>query len=901
MKKRTDPFRDSEISYQTIFENTGTATVLLEENTVISHANAEFVHLSGYPVEEIEGKKSWTEFVFQEDMDWMLAQHDLKRENPTAALRNYEFRFVRKSGEIRNIFLTIDIIPGTKRSVASLADITEHKRAEEALKVSEARLNSIVHGSPMLQFVIDKDHRVISWNKAIEEYSGIKSADIVGTRDLWKAFYESERPVLADLLVDEKIELLPEWYQGTITKSRFVDGAYEATDFFPKMGANGKWLYFTAAPIRDPAGNIIGAVETLEDITEHKRAEEALTESEEKYRRFFRTSRDSVFITSKDGHFIDFNMVLVKLFGYSDQELRQVKVEDLYANPEERVNHINIIAERGFTREFPVDMRRKDGSVIHTLITSVARYDEKGNVIGFQGTIRDITEHKKAEEALKESEARLNSVMHGSPMLQFVIDKNHRVFSWNKAIEEYSGIKAETVVGTTDTWRAFYESERPVLADLLVDEKIELLPEWYQGTITKSRFVDGAYEATDFFPKMGAKGKWLYFTAAPIRNTKGTIIGAVETLEDITERKQVEEALKESEARLNSIVHGSPMLQFVIDKNHRVFSWNRAIEEYSGIKSADIVDTRDQWKAFYNTERPVLADLLVDEKTELLSELYPGKFNKSRLVDGAYEATDFFPKMGTCGKWLYFTAAPIRDAAGIIIGAVETLEDITERKQAEDALLQANKKITLLNSITRHDILNQIMGLRAYLELSKEDITDSEILSYIAKEEQITQSIQEQIDFTRTYQDIGAQAPKWQILAEGIGTAIRQLNPPGVDIKADVDDVEIFADPIMEKVFYNLMENSLRHGEHVTRMEFSRKESGNGLIITYSDNGVGITAADKKKLFRKGFGKHTGLGLFLSREILSITGITITENGEPGKGVRFEILVPEGAYRQRAR
>jgi signal transduction histidine kinase len=93
------------------------------------------------------------------------------------------------------------------------------------------------------------------------------------------------------------------------------------------------------------------------------------------------------------------------------------------------------------------------------------------------------------------------------------------------------------------------------------------------------------------------------------------------------------------------------------------------------------------------------------------------------------------------------------------------------------------------------------------------------------------------------------------------------------------------------------MENSLRHGERVTRMAFTSLETEAGLIITYRDNGVGISADDKKKLFRKGFGKHTGLGLFLSREILAITGMTITENGEPGAGVRFEIAVPKSAYR----
>ena len=142
-KEAEDALRDSEKTYRTIFENTGTATVLIEENTVISHANAEFVRLAGYPVEEIEGKKSWTEFVVKEDLDRMLAQHRMRRKRRESSLKHYEFRFVTKSGDIRNIFLTIDMIPGTKRSVASLMDITSLKSAEESIRESERKYHNV--------------------------------------------------------------------------------------------------------------------------------------------------------------------------------------------------------------------------------------------------------------------------------------------------------------------------------------------------------------------------------------------------------------------------------------------------------------------------------------------------------------------------------------------------------------------------------------------------------------------------------------------------------------------------------------------------------------------------------------------------------------------------------------
>ena len=134
-----------------------------------------------------------------------------------------------------------------------------------------------------------------------------------------------------------------------------------------------------------------------------------------------------------------------------------------------------------------------------------------------------------------------------------------------------------------------------------------------------------------------------------------------------------------------------------------------------------------------------------------------------------------------------------------------------------------------------------------------------------------------------------------------MGAAIReaaaQLSLEKVDLQVAVTNIEIFADPLIVKVFFNLMENSLRHGGGVTRVSFLSRETEAGLVITYRDNGSGISMEDKKKLFRKGFGKHTGLGLFLSREILAITGITITENGEPLRGVQFEMVVPAGAFR----
>jgi signal transduction histidine kinase len=209
----------------------------------------------------------------------------------------------------------------------------------------------------------------------------------------------------------------------------------------------------------------------------------------------------------------------------------------------------------------------------------------------------------------------------------------------------------------------------------------------------------------------------------------------------------------------------------------------------------------------------------------------------------------------------------------------------------------AAKKLNILSSITRHDILNQLMVLGGYLLLSKDTVKDPELLTFMKKEEEAVTSIRRQIEFTRYYENIGVNAPQWQDIAETIRSSISPLITEGITSEINFTGVEVFADPLISKVFYNLAENSIRHGDRVTLIRCRFFETDAGAVITYEDNGTGIPSEDKERIFRKGFGKHTGLGLFLSREILAITSITIRENGEPENGVRFEILIPRDMFR----
>jgi PAS domain S-box-containing protein len=248
-------------------------------------------------------------------------------------------------------------------------------------------------------------------------------------------------------------------------------------------------------------------------------------------------------------------------------------------------------------------------------------------------------------------------------------------------------------------------------------------------------------------------------------------------------------------------------------------------------------------------------------------------------------------------RWTNATGSVRRDKKGKVIGLHGMLQDITEIKQAEEAFRLANKKLNILTGITRHDINNQLLAMNGFLKLLQKQVHDPKFEDYFTQISKGSDRISAMIRFTKEYEEIGVYSPVWQDVSTLVETAAKEIPLENVKVKNDIPvETEVFADPLTIKVFYNLMDNSMRYGEKITTISFGLEKRENDNILVCEDDGGGIPVDEKEKIFEKGYGKNTGLGLFISREILDITGITIRETGEVGKGARFEMTVPKGMY-----
>jgi PAS domain S-box-containing protein len=654
---------------------------------------------------------------------------------------------------------------------------------------------------------------------------------------------------------------------------------------FQKKDGDYACIAFFGAPIiRD---GIVSGIQVIgRDVTGRKQAEDALRESEEKYRTLADYTYDWEYWISPDETMLYTTPSCERITGYTPKEFSTDK--DLIRRiiyPDDRAaldHHMSHASDGDLAEAIDFRIRHRNGETRWIAHVCQPVHNARGEFTGRRASNRDITSRKRAEEELRDTNRRLADIIDFLPDPTFVIDADGIVVAWNRAMEELTRIPASSILGEGNYAYAvwFYKEPRSVLIDLVLRGDLDGIKKLYPRYRHHGNTIRA--EAETLRPDGTPIQFWL--TATPLLNPDGETIGAIESLRDVTQQKAMARASKESKKYLDAIINTISDPVFVKDRKHCFVTVNDGFCDFIGQARESLLGKSD-YDFFNKAEADTFWEM--DEVVFRTREINE---NEESLTDSTGTRHTIVTK-----KSLYAD----QDGNEFIVGIIR---DITDRKRTEMALHEANRKLNLLSSITRHDIRNQLLSLTAYLELSKETLGDAAITSgYIIKEERAAHAIERQILFTKEYEDLGVNAPVWEMVSSCVKNAVAALPVRDIQVVAETDGLEVYADPLFGKVFYNLIDNALRYGgQKMTMIRVFPQDTGGGLVLSLEDDGAGISAEDKERLFERGFGHHTGLGLFLSREILSITGITITETSEAGKGARFEILVPKGGWRMSA-
>lgn len=760
--------------------------------------------------------------------------------------------YIQKGGDARAQFA--ELAHKIRQAVA-------RRQAEHSLVESEKRLADIINFLPDATFAIDKEGRVIAWNHAIEEMTGVPAALMLGKNNHAYAvpFYGKRQPLLIDL-VFEPDAVLAEHYTHISRDRGIVIG--ETTRARPKDLP--VTLMATAGPLYNRQGEVTGAIESMRNISGIRSAEEALRASEEKYRLVVEHSQDAIYIHRSD-RLLFVNEKAAELTGYPHGELMAIRLWDL-VHPDDR----DLLADRAKKRFAGEDISSVFTARLLTRDGRIRPCEFFVDLIPYQGApailgiARDITKQKETEDTLRASEERVLLALEASNDGMFDWDMDSDTAFLSPRYLGMLGYGPGDLPASFQTWKALLHPDDR-------EDALAVIGQYRKG-LRATHAIEFRLRTKD------GSWKWILSQGKVTSfDEQGIPHRLVGTHTDITGRKHAEEALRESEDKYRHILEHLQDAYFQADLPGKLTMVSPSGAHIYGYDSPDEMVGLPAASLYYDaTQRTQVMEMLARDGAV-------GDFTGlARRKDGS-------------AFWASISLQPITGPEGRVIGTEAIVRDISARRAMEHAVREANKKLNLLNSITRHDVANQLTAMRGYVELAAMKKPDPAVLDFLAKIGQTADTIERQIAFTRAYQELGIHAPVWFDLE----TVIRKSENAAVPVRfsGTCRSVSILADPMLERVFFNIMDNAIRHGKRVTGIAVRCEREPDGLLVIVEDDGVGIKQHEKEKIFAKGYGKNTGFGLFLAREILAITGIAIRETGVFGNGARFEMYIPRGAYR----
>ena len=513
----------------------------------------------------------------------------------------------------------------------------------------------------------------------------------------------------------------------------------------------------------------------ISDITDIWQIE-ALKENEQKYRNLIKNSALGIFHSTFEGRFIDVNPALVTMLGYTSPEEVLTSVtsiaEQVYADPPLHDATATDAIKAGGTVSRENRYHRRDGTLWYGKLHLRIVHDPEGKPSHYEGFVEDITERKDAEDALRESEKRFHSMFerHDSIMLLIAPDSG-KIIEANLAAARFYG-------------RSQKELCSQFIDEINIMSQEEVAAEMMKATREQKNFFTFSHRLAS------GEIRTVEVHSSPIDIGGKTILFSI--INDITERKRMEDAVHASAKYTRSLIEASLDPLVTISPEGRITDVNAATEHVTGYSRDELSGTD-------------FSDYFTDPKRA--KEGYRMVFDNGVVWDYPLEIRHRDGKILS----VLYNAAIYRDESGKVLGVFAAARDITERKRAEDALRLSNKKLTLLSSITRHDINNQLMTLNGFLGMLQRKVPDPTLEDYFTKIKKASERIAVMIKFTKEYEKIGVDAPIWQDCRKLVETATKQAPLGKVSVKNDLPAItEVFADPLIVKVFYNLMDNAAR-------------------------------------------------------------------------------------------
>jgi PAS domain S-box-containing protein len=898
--------RESEARFRQVVEFSPMPIGIGADDGAIEYVNPKFVETFGYTLEEIPTLEDWFRLAYPDPayrqklfLDWQEAWE--KSIKPHGATEVRETEVTCKDGSTRIIQAFVTLMDNKNLMVCH--DLTERKRAELALRDSQRRLSEIIDFLPDATFAIDLSGKVITWNRAIEEMTGVKAEDMLGQGNYEYAlpFYGSRRPILIDLVFkpDDEIE---KKYAFVKRQGDILLGEADV----PVRGEK-RLLWGKARRLYNASGETVGALETIRDITEHRQAAEALQESEARFRQVVESSPLPIGICSNSGMIEYVNPKFVETFGYRLEEIQ--KLEDWFPRAYPDPVYRQIVMAKW--KESLEKLARQDGPEEIPELEITCKDGSKRIMEGFASlmgnktlvVLRDLTERKRAEQALGESEARFRQVVESSPLPIAIAVEGGKIEYVNRKFVETFGYTPEDIPLLADWYRRAYPNP---------GYRQEKIANW-QKALEQAGSEDRPTEVfeVEVTCKDGSKR---------IIDIFGTLVGnkTLGVFHDVTERKRAGEVLRESEARFRLVVENSPLAIAILDGDQGEYLNPKFVETF-GYTLEDMPQVEDWFRLAY--PRPDYRRWVTAKWRQALEEAAAGDGNiRSLEVEVTCEDGSVRPM----------------ESWGVLVGGKTLVfcKDLTEIKKAreEQARLEAQmREVQKLESLgvlaggIAHDFNNLLMAILGNADLALLALSPASPAR--PNVEEIARASQRAADLCRqmlAYSGKGRFLMGRYDLTE-IVREMTQMLKVSVSKKAslqysfaaDLPAVEVDATQ-MRQVIMNLITNASESlGDESGAISVAtgvmdcdraflaeshlddKLPEGRYVYLEVTDTGCGMSDETRRRIFDPFFTtKFTGRGLGLAAVLGIVRGHrgAIKVGSQPGRGTTFTLLLPAVAW-----